>query len=88
MGGENERENRIAAQLEVFRDTFQVVRSTTSESRSCCIVLVALCHLRRGVVQNEVAFGMSFMKIRNSRGRNTLPCGTPDQTESNLDEQL
>ena len=41
---------------------------------------------KRHVEQNEVEFGMSLMKIRNSRGPRTLPWGTPDRTGSNSDE--
>ena len=36
MGGKDERENLIAAHLEVFRDKFQVEHQVASESKSYC----------------------------------------------------
>ena len=88
LGGEDERENRIAAHLVVFKCRFQVEHHEAIESRSCCIrvdsFLVEMdfsgfvSSVKRYVVQNEVAFGMSLTKIRNSRGPRTLPWGTPD----------
>ena len=97
MWGEDDRENRIAAHLVAFRNRFQVEHHEARESRSCCIRVNSfsleidfnsfVSSAKRCMVQNEVAVGMSFTKIRNRRGPRTLPWGTPDRTGSNSDEQ-
>ena len=73
MRAENETENLIAEHLEVFRDSLQLHHHAGSESKSCCIKLDSIfveidfssfvSSAKRYVVQNEIAIGMSFMKI-------------------------
>ena len=44
LEGEDERENCIAAYLELFRNRFQVEHHEDIEVRSCCIRLDSILH--------------------------------------------
>ena len=84
--------------LTLFRVRLQVSHQDeilSRSSRKSCSLMLELMHLanlvssaKKNGSADKIWSGRSLIKIKNSSGLSTLPCGTPESTGRRLDEQL